>query len=129
SKTTCEVSLPAVPVPDALKVCTYRFFQEALTNSFKHGQGRSPAVLAKGTDAFIVLKVSDQGPGLSSLSARSYNNGLGLVGLRDRIETLGGQLEVEPSVSGFTLTASFDLSETRRLDASDAEQDQHSRRG
>lgn len=129
SKTTCEVSLPAVTVPDALKICTYRFFQEALNNSFKHGQGRSPTVMAKGTDASIVLKVSDQGPGLSSLSARSYNDGLGLVGLRDRIETLGGQLEVEPSVAGFTLTARFDLSETRRLDASDAEQDQHSRRG
>ena len=48
--------------------------------------------------------------------------------LGDRIETLGGQLEIEPGEDGFKLTARFDLDETRRLDSTDASHDQHSRR-
>ena len=115
-------------MPDSLKVCAYRFVQEALSNSFKHSGGRDQSVTATGNDATIVLKVSDHGPGLPNGSARVHNDRLGLIGLRDRIETLGGQLAIQPSPSGFSLTASFDLHETRRLDAIDAEYDQNSRR-
>ena len=128
TRATCELALPSVAVPDSLKVCAYRFVQEALSNSFKHSGGRDQSVTATGNDATIVLKVSDHGPGLPNGSARVHNDRLGLIGLRDRIETLGGQLAIQPSPSGFSLTASFDLHETRRLDAIDAEYDQNSRR-
>jgi signal transduction histidine kinase len=128
SRPSCELSLPPAQVPDSLKVCTYRFVQEALNNSFKHSQGTTPLVVAKGDDTSVVLSVSDHGPGLRRSSGRSDNEGLGLIGLRDRIETLGGQLEIEPGEDGFKLTARFDLDETRRLDSTDASHDQHSRR-
>ncbi len=127
TRATCDLSLVPVTVPDSLKVCVYRFVQEALNNSFKHAGGQDQSVTVTGNESSIVLKVSDQGPGLPSDRPRSHNDRLGLIGLRDRIETLGGQLAINPGPGGFSLTASFDLRETLRRDASDAEQDQHSR--
>ena len=56
------------------------------------------------------------------------NQGLGLIGLRDRVETLRGQLEFETAASGFSLTARFNLEqawEVQRLDANDGEQGQY----
>ena len=95
-------------VPKALKICVYRFVQEGLTNAFRHADGNGQGVTAHGTQALEVT-VSDDGPGLPA--NRSLTGGLGLAGLRARIEAIGGKLEIfSTAPKGTRLVAHFDLS-------------------
>jgi signal transduction histidine kinase len=80
------------PVPQAVKVCVYRVVQESLANAYKHGQAVSQKVTCS-FDGPLILAVSDQGPGFDS---QNYNkDGLGLSGMRSRVEALGGVLAVD----------------------------------
>jgi signal transduction histidine kinase len=112
----CDLRLQSPEVPDALKVCCYRFVQEALNNSLKHASGKGQSVTATEAGHTIVLTVSDHGPGLRQPGSSNITGGMGLIGMRDRIETLGGKLEISSSSEGCRLTASFDLREVKQLD-------------
>ena len=80
------------PVPQALKVCVYRVVQESLANAYKHGRAISQKVTCT-FDSSLILIVSDQGPGFD---IQNYNkNGLGLSGMRSRVEALGGALAID----------------------------------
>ncbi len=66
----------------------FRFVQEALTNVIKHGgPNATVAVRVQHEGDAVHLDVSDTGRGLS---ARSGGDGLGLTGMRERVEVLGG---------------------------------------
>jgi signal transduction histidine kinase len=98
-------------VPIALKVCVYRLLQEGLANAFRHASGSNQSVTAHGTQ-IIEITVSDGGPGIDADRLRL--GGLGLAGLRARIEAIGGALGVcSTPGKGTRLVASFDLSRIR----------------
>ena len=79
-------------LPEAVNICLYRFLQEALTNVAKHAHA-SQVRIALSCDAETVsLSVEDDGQGFD-VQAR-MSRGIGLLGMRERIELLGGQLEV-----------------------------------
>jgi signal transduction histidine kinase len=102
--------LPDV-VPDSCKVCAYRFVQEALTNAYRHGGGRGQKVMAEGGDK-LVISVSDQGPGFRS--DLDDTAGLGLTGMRARVEAVGGELIIEPNTNpGARLTARFNFASSQ----------------
>jgi signal transduction histidine kinase len=99
----------------ALKTCAFRFIQEALTNAFKHAAGNGQAVQVKWQSG-LQIAVSDSGPGIKSSSATER---LGLVGMRSRIEALGGTLDVVSRKSGGTrliacFPATLDVFERRK---------------
>ena len=95
------------PASDAVKTCLYRFTQEGLSNAFRHGGGVAQRVAATVTGRVISVEVADGGKGFD-LSAPS--EGLGLAGLRDRIESLGGRFEIISAAGrGTRLVATFDL--------------------
>lgn len=76
---------PEPDVPLAARICLFRFVQEGLNNASRHGGGtRMQVHLARSRDR-LTLTVRDKGPGLATTTP-----GLGLTGLRDRVETLGG---------------------------------------
>lgn len=104
----CEIGTLPASVPHALKICVFRFVQEALNNGFRHGGGVDQHVTASG-DSEIVITVSDAGPGFS-LDELNTASGLGLSGLRARVGAIGGTLEIssEPFVAT-SLKAHFDL--------------------
>lgn len=106
-------------VPMALKVCVYRSVQEALVNAYKHAGGIGQRVSAWTKGGQLTIEVSDQGPGFRATPERSTTQGLGLAGMRDRVETLGGRLEIESSPAGTCLRAVFDLDRAGRGEASD----------
>ena len=93
---------------EAVNITLYRVVQEALTNVAKHADATHveirleapPAGVATGN---IKLVVRNDGGGRGSASAGS---GLGIVGMRERVESLGGRLDaaVEPG-GGFRLSA------------------------
>jgi len=80
--------------PDRLKVCVCRFIQEGLANSFRHAGGIGQRVHVDGEQDFIRVIVADSGPGISR--ARSGDDGphLGLISLRDRLESVHGTMTV-----------------------------------
>jgi signal transduction histidine kinase len=87
--------------PHAVKICAYRFVQEGLNNAFKHAGARGQSVSAKMIDRVLVLSVEDEG--CEREVCRSVpETGLGLNGMRDRAESLGGTVMITEKVNGGT---------------------------
>ena len=93
---------------ESINITLYRVVQEALTNVAKHADAtrveiRLEALPAGGATGSIKLVVRNDGGGRDAATGGS---GLGIVGMRERIESLGGRLDaaVEPG-GGFRLSA------------------------
>ena len=87
--------------PD-LDIALYRIAQEALTNAVRHAGSRSISLVVERRDTGITLIVEDDGQGFDVEAARAP--GLGLPGMRERAEMLGGTLRMESRPgSGTTL--------------------------
>lgn len=82
----------AVSLP--VRTCLFRGVQEGLNNAFHHAGGCGQSVKADFDGSLIRIVVSDTGPGFSASSLQSKDEALGLVGLRHRIESLGGTIEL-----------------------------------
>lgn len=88
-----EVSCQAEALPAldaAQKTCLYRFVQEGLTNGWRHGEAKGLSVRLMAAEGWLIAQVGDRGPGFAPMAG---GDGMGLTGLRDRIEALGGQFE------------------------------------
>lgn len=84
-------------------LCLFRFVQEGLSNAVRHGKGREQRVLASVQKDWLTVEISDQGPGFDQITARTSDSGLGLTGLRDRIESMGGAFDVTSSPGNGTI--------------------------
>jgi signal transduction histidine kinase len=92
-------------LPAPIEVAAYYVVSEALTNAAKHAQASVVQVELDTRDAVLRLAVRDNGIG-----GADPGRGSGLVGLRDRIEALGGTLEVaSPAGKGTTLLIEIPL--------------------
>jgi signal transduction histidine kinase len=84
--------LPAeAPLPT--KIALFRATQELLSNATRHGQGRDVSVTLSGDSREIRLTVGDSGPGFdpSRVGAEGH---LGLAGIREQAQLLGGGFEI-----------------------------------
>jgi len=84
-------------LPAAIEATAYFVTSEALTNVAKHAAAQEAAVTARLEDQALRLEVHDDGVG-----GADARRGSGLVGLRDRVEALGGTLEVRSPRGGGT---------------------------
>jgi signal transduction histidine kinase len=95
------------PVPERVEVAAYYVVSEALTNAAKHAHASVVNIELDTRNAVLHLKIRDDGIGGADLS-----RGSGLLGLRDRIEALGGTLQVNsPAGNGTTLLIEVPLEE------------------
>jgi signal transduction histidine kinase len=110
SEVTFESKPHPIEVTQDVKMCAYRFVQEALTNAYKHAAGTEQKVVLSGDDR-VVITVTDGGTGFKPTSEVNRPNreaGLGLRGMRSRVEALGGTLLVtNHEGGGALLRASF----------------------
>jgi signal transduction histidine kinase len=91
-----------VPVlTNAQKICIFRFVQEGLSNAYRHAGGVGQKIVGEVSGANVTVEVSDAGSGFDVDSIR--DEGLGLAGLRERVESLGGDFNAESSASGTRL--------------------------
>ncbi|WP_072298160.1 sensor histidine kinase [Paracoccus sp. SM22M-07] len=79
------------PLSPGLRICLFRFVQEGLNNAARHAGGADLTVRLQGDADRLRVTVSDAGPG----PAPDHAPGLGLRGLRDRVESLGGRFGME----------------------------------
>jgi signal transduction histidine kinase len=98
TKTGCTVSLQT-DVADAhpslrVKITLYRLLQEALANTFRHAKCKKPHVHVTGDATSLAMEVSDDGPGFDTEAALKKGR-LGLNGMRQRAEVLGGTFELQ----------------------------------
>jgi signal transduction histidine kinase len=79
-----------------IETTLYRIVQEALTNAVRHGRPRRIAVDVREEGPHIRAVVRDDGHGfdVAAAWARRGDRGLGLIGMRERAEALGGTLEI-----------------------------------
>ncbi len=82
-----------VPLP--IKINLYRLVQEALSNAFRHGGGIEQKIKVKYEDNSLHVEVSDRGPGFDLAKAVDSEEHLGLAGMRERAESLGGLFTIE----------------------------------
>jgi len=102
-----EAHLPQRLTPE-LETALYRIVQEALTNIVKHARARRVSVVLARKPGSVTAVIEDDGIGFDVGSARA--DGLGLVGMRERVALLGGRLAVESSPdAGTTLLAEVPL--------------------
>ncbi len=94
-----------VPLP--VKITVFRVTQEALANGFRHGGGRGQRIhLEQACENTLMLSISDEGPGFQWDDAGPASGHLGLVGMRERVESLGGTFTIEAGTpSGATIKA------------------------
>ena len=95
--------------PDPLAIPILRICQEALTNVHRHAKATNVLVTLEVCETVIELTIVDDGIGFyASTNAANIGLGIGLSGMRERLEQLGGRLEVQ-SDRGTTLTAILPL--------------------
>lgn len=87
-------------IETAAGVHIYRVLQETLNNVSRHSGAREAWVRLKFLNQSLELEVTDRGKGMA---AKSGQNGLGLVGMRERAELIGGTLEFLPADGGGTV--------------------------
>jgi signal transduction histidine kinase len=75
--------------PDPIEVAAYYIVSEALTNTTKHARASHSRVTIEQRDTHLHLSIRDDGAGGADPAA-----GSGLIGLRDRVQALGGTIEV-----------------------------------
>jgi signal transduction histidine kinase len=97
TSTKVQISLKNVPFEPShpIKLCLCRVVQEGLNNSFKHAGGVGQQVATKWSDNQITLTVSDGGSGITVSKPNAKRQSLGLMGLKNRLESLEGQLSLK----------------------------------
>ncbi|MER5334131.1 sensor histidine kinase [Micromonospora sp. NPDC002717] len=120
-----EQSLPATPLPSAVGIAVYRILQESITNVIRHvGPTRVTVALHQGNDV-LEIRVTDEGrcaaPGDAPTDPQpparhrpstgsSARPGHGILGMRERCQLLGGDLDAKPTpTGGFEVTARLPL--------------------
>jgi signal transduction histidine kinase len=93
-----EVHVDGEPrdLPAGVDLSAYRVVQEALTNAIKHGKSSRAWVAIHWLDDAVELEVANDGDG----AATGDGTGRGLVGMRERVAVVGGELESGPREGG-----------------------------
>jgi len=97
-----------IPLP--IKICAYRFVQEGLNNATRHGQAEKCRLTVSLKDELLQISLKDNGVGFRKSQLNNDGKHLGLVGLKDRIESLGGKLVINSELGvGTSLKLSVNL--------------------
>jgi signal transduction histidine kinase len=92
-------------LPHEIETTIYRIVQEALTNVLKHAVARRVSVIVERRRGHVLVIVEDDGKGFDVESAaRSWGTGcgLGLLGMRERVALVAGDLNIESAPGGGT---------------------------
>jgi len=77
------------------EISIYRIVQESLNNIIKHSNASDAIVTIKRDDRKVSITIEDNGQGFDVGNVKSSGGGLGLVGLTERAQLLGGELVIE----------------------------------
>ena len=98
------IDIPPGFVEPSVGVTVYRVVQEALTNAYRHGEGTT-TVDVRERDGRICVTVENQVG--QALRGSGSGSGLGLVGMRERVESSRGRLTIDSEDGRFRVRAEF----------------------
>jgi signal transduction histidine kinase len=78
-----------------IKIAVYRIVQEALTNAQRYSANAKKIVRAHGEGDQLVIEIMDEGQGFDPRALTRKEGHMGLLGMRERVESLGGQFQLE----------------------------------
>jgi len=79
-------------LPEEIGISLFRILQEALTNVWKHARASKVLVGLGKLEKMITLSVKDNGKGMAGSSPQ---DGIGLLGIRERVDILGGSIKLQ----------------------------------
>jgi two-component system, NarL family, sensor kinase len=96
----------------------FRVVQESLTNIHRHSGSPHAVIWVTKEQDEVILRIKDEGHGIPGISPAAGPvtgplPGVGILGMRQRLEQLGGRLEIESGSKGTTITARISISEER----------------
>ena len=89
-------------MPDEVGLAAYRIVQESLSNARRHAPEAQVGVTIERGDGHLAVEVHDDGGGARRRPAASAvgDPGHGLLGMRERVDVLGGQFDAGPTPEG-----------------------------
>jgi signal transduction histidine kinase len=101
-------------LPAPIEIAAYYVVSEALTNAAKHARATSATVEVVQTDDAVSVRVGDDG-----LGGADFTRGSGLLGVRDRVEALGGRISLQSAPGrGTSISVVLPISGTAAAGAS-----------
>ncbi len=98
-RSNTKVALEVAGLPDdaslPVKITIYRVVQEALNNAYRHAGGKDQRVQVGHALGRLIVDVVDDGPGFDPANPLIQNGHLGLEGMRQRVESMGGTFEID----------------------------------
>ena len=86
----------------------YRIVQESINNIIKHSKAENALVEIKHSEKSILITIKDNGIGFDSTKIQTKSEGLGLVGLKERVQLLGGEISIKSRIGdGTTIRVSI----------------------
>lgn len=106
-----DVSVAAALAPPHDEIA-YRVIQEGLSNAVRHGKpGRIRISVEEREGGEISIRIEDDGAGVGGGS----NGGYGLLGMRERLTSIGGTLDIQPGGTGGTSLVAMLPGEARKI--------------
>jgi signal transduction histidine kinase len=101
-------------LPKNMELALFRVLQESLTNVHRHSGATAVTVVFQQKPDRVILKIQDSGRGISAehlavLRQTGAESGVGLAGMRERMNELTGRLEIESGAGGTTIRATVPL--------------------
>jgi two-component system sensor histidine kinase UhpB len=114
----CDLSPPHLPIAFShrhvpaeidqhIALCVFRVAQEALGNAVKHSDAGHIWVDLTGGPSSVALTITDDGKGFDVNGPP--NAGLGLISMRERVESVGGVLEIHATPAGTRLKVTIPI--------------------
>jgi glucose-6-phosphate-specific signal transduction histidine kinase len=102
---------------EAINITVYRLVQECLTNVLRHAEASRTQIEVRRDEGVLLVRVSDNGKGLGE-RAESESERFGLMGMRERVQALGGEFKLESRPgAGLTVAASIPVHAPEREQA------------
>jgi two-component system NarL family sensor kinase len=98
-----------------IETALFRVVQECLTNIHRHSGSKSAVIWVTKEDGTVRIQIADEGRGFAWPSDPDHDTtlsmGVGIMGMRQRLKQLGGELEIESNAHGTTVNAKIKISE------------------
>jgi PAS domain S-box-containing protein len=90
----CDCQMEDLDLDREVSTVVFRIFQEAMTNILRHAQAKKVDIIIKQEADEFLLMISDNGKGITE-DEKSGMQSLGLLGMRERAQLIGGEINVE----------------------------------
>lgn len=104
---TLELDEESKRLTQEIKTAVFRIVQEALTNVYRHSKAQAARIEIKSDETRLLLKIKDNGKGISAdklAMASNGRTGVGLASMRERSTVLGGTFSLQSNRKGTTVS-------------------------